>query len=549
MVGVDAAGTSAAGSTAYHLDQELVVDVAGGIRTGTIMDNGLRIVDRLAGRSTCEISTRDPTGNLHYSPGEQAYVTWHGRRLFGGSIEEIEEEAPGESEDIFNRLRCVDFNQLLDRFFVSATYEEKTVLQIVTDIVNVQTRLKDEGVTVGEVQVGPTIKKANFNYVKVSDVFKDLAELTGMAWNVDHYKAVRFFERATYTAPFNFTATPGERKYRNLSYSKSRSQYRNRQWLRAGVDETAQRTENFRGDSTSIEPSKRNRTFTLTFPVSRIVSIKRDGITQRIGIKGKDKDGDATVPSSTTWPQWLHQKGDADISQNSLSDETLNPTLTSPQILEVVYFGQFPIVIDAQLDSEITARALVESGTGIYESVVDDKDLDGGGFAAEKAARLLTLYGRIPAEVSLETDVFGLAPGQLQTNTFNQHDLTAVQFLIDSVNVSFPRFDLPRVVVKMLDGERQEGWADFFRKLFAAGREFVIRENETIILVRSETDTVTFTDTRTRSVTPPDTDLLKPYTDDPYSWAVFGEYSVPFSSEKLALAAFGRSRWGAPHGS
>ena len=243
--------------------------------TNITIDGSVDINDVIEGRSTCKFAIRDDGKTIHTTPGESVYITWYGARIFGGSVETVEEDAPDTGSTLFLHIKAVDFSSLADRYLVTAQYEGWSVREIATDIVNIQTPLSVDGVTLDDVQEGVIVSAASFNYKKASDCFRDLANATGMVWNINAFRVLQFYDRATYVAPFNV----GDLNpvYRDFKYSRSRSQYRNRQYLRAGKDKTDWMTDNIRGSSVIAEgggspvtPGKRNRTFLLRYDLAEL---------------------------------------------------------------------------------------------------------------------------------------------------------------------------------------------------------------------------------------------------------------------------------------
>jgi len=527
--------------------------------TSITMDGSVDISDVIEGRSTCKFGIRDNGKTIHTTPGESVFVTWYGARIFGGSVETVEESAPDTDSTLFLKIRAVDFAALADRYLVTNRYEAMTVREIVTDIVNNQTGLSVDGVSLGDVQDGVEIAVASFNYKKASDCFRDLASATGMVWNINSFRGLQFYDRATYMAPFNV----GDLNpiYRDFQYRRTRSQYRNRQFLRAGKDKTDWQIDNLRGSmaaveagGTAVDPEKRVRTFLLRYDLAELfptagtapanLHILRDGVQQRVGIKGVDKDDDITI---SDWCQWFVEYDSKEVNQNSVEDEVNNPTLMPDQILEVKYKGYFPIIVDNESYDEIQTRKAIEGGSGEYQNVEDDENVDGRDFANEKVAMLLERYGRIPNEIGYGTDIPGLMAGMIQTNRFATHGMADTQFLINEVGIKIMPGPFLRCSVKALDGERQDGWTDYFRRQWQAGRKFTIRENEKIAISKSPKDVMTISDTLTESVH--DGVTLHDWDEDPFTCALLGFFQEDTYAYPLPGCVVGRSKIGKPYGS
>jgi hypothetical protein len=522
------------------------VTIAGLDVTNHVIQNSLTINRSLNNRGTCKLKIRDDTDTIHYDPGQEVYVYWSGTAIFGGPIESVDEELPREyGGPLFISLSCVDWSRLFDRFFVANAWDGLTVAAIVEKLVNDETPLgASEGITVGTVDAFTTTRVV-FRYQKVSDCLRDLCNLAGFSWNISPTKVLSIQDRSTFTAPWTIGDAGGALKtYRDLKLKRDLSQYRNAQWIMAGKDTTDPRTEKFHGDTTTATASSRKRTFNLAYPVASITSITRESTAQRVGVRGTDDDGTITSPSASTWCQWFYAIDDTEISQNTYSDEVNNPTLTPNETLTVVYVGYYPIVDYEQDDAEIAARAAEENGSGIYQAVEEDEKCDTRVLAQEKADRLIAQFGRIPRVLKYEADVAGLLPGHLQTIAIADHDISS-QFLVDQVVFTFPRVDYLRCQVTAFDGERQEGWVDFWRKSQLAGREFSIRANEVVIKAITPTETLTIADVLTDSEN--DTVVFPDTVTDPYSVAQIGIMTTVVGSEEIGLAVFGRSKIGEPY--
>ena len=438
----------------------------GGVdKTGMFEFPSLSISDNLNHRNDCSFVLSDQTGVYRPSVGQEVIITKDGTRIFAGSIDEWEEEdLPGQVVE--GIIPCVDYNQIADRHLVARVYENQTLGAIVADMVTQD--LAGEGITTTNVQSGPIIAKAAFNYRTVAEAFNELSQLTGYDWYIDYYKDLHFFSRETNTAPFSIT--DASYNYRNMKVRYTREQYRNRQYIRAGHDITDARTEEFKGDG-------KTKTFPLSFPVAKVPSaITVNGASKSVGIKGVD-----------TGKDWYWNKGEREIVQDDAA-----AALISTDTLAVTYQGLYPIIISSQDDTEIAARASTEGGTGLYEDVEEDTNIDSRDLATSKAEALLRRFGRIPRIITFETDTGGLRAGQLISITNARRNLSG-NFLIESVTARADQLDLV-YTVKALDGEALGGWVEFFQKLAQSTRKFVIRENEVLGLLRRFSEAIVLTD-------------------------------------------------------
>lgn len=407
--------------------------------------------------------------------GEDVYVKDGATVLWGGTVEGYVERDIKEGSTTVRQFEyeCVDFDEIADRKLVAATYTNATAGSIVESIR--ASYLNSEGVTAGTITAGPTIVKIVFSYVTATEALNELAELSGYYWCIDKNKALQFEPRDAALSAFNLTA--GNKPYFDLAITRNRSKFRNTQYVRAGYDLTASRVEVQAGDGS-------RQAFLMEYEVGSAPTIRVDtggGYgSQTVGILGVD-----------TGKQWYYTIGSNVISQDS--GET---ALATTDLLEVTYQGRYPIIVKAELDTSITERAAAESGTGVYEAVVDDASIDDDDAALDKANGLLQRYGSIPVTIRYQTHTGGLVAGTLQTITLADHGLDD-QYLLESVEARTRDDDELVYFVTALSGQAFGSWAEFFRSLVKKGRDYVIRDNEVLVILKSPQDNVTVADAPT----------------------------------------------------
>lgn len=517
--------------------------------TGYLLNEKVRINKDLQNRSTLEAWLRDDTCSLHIQPGEVVYFYFEDSCIFGGKVETVDEEIPGCLSDspLIIKLKCVDWTRILDRFTVADSWENQSLETIVREILEDDTLLTDsEGITLGDVPTFP-FDKVNFRREKASECLRELCQLAGLSWSIHPYtRVLTIRENATYRAPW--TIGDSNETYRRLTLSRSLNQYRNVQWLVGGVGQTSERTETYHGHP-STDQTTRPRTFTMSYPIAQAPTIRvcRSTVWEsvpstRIGIRGVDTDDNADATS--TWAKWFWTKGEKEISQNSKDDATYNPTLTTEDILEVTYIGLFPITGYERDETGIAARSASEGGSGIYEWVEEDEKTDSLTLAEDRCLRLLQQFGRVPHTLRYEIDQSGLEPGMLQSIAIAKHGIDA-EYMIEELTITFPKPDLTimRTWVQALDGERQEGWVDYWRRAGLSGRDYSIRENEVVSIFQAPSDTVTISDLLEDSVN--DGAITFPgEEEDPYSVGLYGTVTV--DSVEYPLWRYGRSHYGEP---
>lgn len=449
----------------------LVLTIAGADRTTLLVAGSLQVNDELNARNTASLVLRDTTGTYRPAVGAVVTLVDGGTTHFAGTIEEVQEIAWGGSSTEDMTVTCVDYTQLCDRHLVAREYTGQTVVQIVTDLVAQD--LAGEGITYNSTGTPlVTIDTVIFNYQSVAECLNELTDLVACSWYVDYDKVLRVIARTTNLAAFQITDASPNFLIDSFSMIKTRGQYRNRQYVRAGQDLTSSRVESFVGDGT-------RKGFTLGFPAATAPTVTVNAVSQTVGIRGLD-----------TGKQWYWNKGESEITQDDAGT-----ALTTAQTLAVTYQGFFPIIVQSQSETEIVSRLTVEGGTGLYEALADEPIANTDDLAHAKAAGLLRRYGVIPTIISYQTDMAGLHAGQLQTITLSRYGLSASDYLIEQVTLTDLDGTHLRYTIKALSGEALGGWSEFFRKLVQSGRKFVIRENEVLLLLRVTSDAVSLIDT------------------------------------------------------
>lgn len=233
-------------------------------RTDLVLANTLQIRLTLSQSSTASFGLWDPAADPLAVPqvGQEVTVYRLGIRIFGGSVEQPVQSAfqaikghlfsgsggassggvgsaTGGGGSGSSGVQCTDFSNLLDRRYVGKSYQNTSnaMSSIVADIVN--TYFAQDGITYDDsdgdpgLNLGPQV----FFWVTGRQAFNTLSSLTGWDFNVDPYKILRFFPSGSGSgpAPFNVADNDGNTLAESLSVEYYRSQYRNRQGIRAPI--------------------------------------------------------------------------------------------------------------------------------------------------------------------------------------------------------------------------------------------------------------------------------------------------------------------------
>jgi len=341
------------------------------------MSEGTLAVERRVGeRAVCslELPMADSPATF-YSKGHPIEVLEGGRALFAGFLEQPVLQPVGPAKYAY-RIDAVDNCYLADKRVAAESYQNQTAGYIVKDLKD--TYLEPEGVAVSDVEIedGPTIKGAIFNYIRVSEALDALAERANFWWRIDQDKVLHFKARTTQTAPFTLDDTRARRG--SIKVEHGNPLYRNRQYVRGGQDITDAQVETRKGDGEA-------RAWAMGFPLAKVPTVKVNTVTKTVGIKGVESG-----------KNFYWGKGDPVIAQ-----ELLDTVLSSSDTLEVTYQGQFALVALTFDEAEIEGRKTREGGgTGYVDDVSQNPEADNRDIAFEIGNAKLVKFANIGKRIT-----------------------------------------------------------------------------------------------------------------------------------------------------
>lgn len=436
------------------------------------LTGSLRINDNINARSSASF-TLDTDNTI--TVGMEVIILDDATRVFAGEIDRFTRTSPkGTTLKRYN-ISCLDFNKIADRRRVAATYEDKTVSYIVNDIItNV---LADENVTAGTIATGPTMEKVVFNRISAADALNYIKDATGLNWNINYDKELNIFYREDNTDT-GFTDTLNN--FLDMQVEETREEYRNSQYVRGGQETTTTITK----ESANPKPDGVSKVFYFRYPVAEKPTIYVDDVAIAAG--------DVGIGGLEVGKKYYWNKGSNEISQDD--GETV---LSDAQTLTMTYKGLRKVVVQANnLDGQ-TERQLVEGGTGIYEALEQVASLESRKSALDYAKSLLEKYEDIPKRVFIETTEYKQA-GKLIPIEVAKLDLDD-DYLIESVTIS-ERGNTFFYNINCLSGESLGSWVEFFRKMRNEGRQFVIKENEVLVLLTNISETWKWTEKLTARI-------------------------------------------------
>jgi hypothetical protein len=369
-------------------------------------------------------------------------------------------------------VRCVDINEVADRRIVVEIFESQSAGDAVVQVVTKY--LLSEGIFHGDIQDGPLITRMVVPYMTVAEFLDELCSQSGFHWNIDTNKFLNFFARTTSPAPF--TITTGNAVFRGLTGKRTRNQYRNVQYVDGGRGITGVRTEQFKGDGTL-------RTFSVEYPLFEVPTIELNFNPQTVGIRGIDTD-----------KQWYWNS-----DENAIGQEPTGPVLTTTDLLTVTYRGTFNVISIVEDSSAIIERKGVQGGTGRYEQLFRDDNIDGTDLVQEKGLSLLRRYAEFSDVIDFEVDIEGLDIGQIATVSVPELNQSG-DYLIMKIDITFILSQSQvtrRFRVTATTGEVKGRFQDFFTQLLGSRQAIKLRDGEILQEVTAVHDGVSLHDTNT----------------------------------------------------
>lgn len=451
----------------------LTVEIAG-VRRG-VFPGSLKIEEEAQGRTTCSFKMQNRLAGGVPVVGNSLRIRWNGDIIFSGTVDEVNLDRRNGTTLVDWTVKGVDWNQIADKHTVTSSFDNATFQEIVTDLLT--NYLARDGVTAGNIPVGPLFTRVVFPGMQASECFNELSTLTGYPWNINHSLELDFAPVGTFTAPFGVATNSG--LFRKEKAHQDRKQYANAITLLGGKDTSSIQTEQFLGDGVT-------RTFTVNFPIARVPTVLRGspGVAESVGLK--NESGSA----------WYWGKEDQVLKQ----DDGEAP-LAAGEVLTVEYQGLVPIVISLEDTAQIEERQAAEGGSGRYERVEKDESIDSNQLAIDRLQGLLRRFAFIPTKYEFETDTnlhplaHRIRAGQTLAIEDSTHGIDDT-FFIERLSIRTNATDRRLIVeAKCIDSEKSESWVDYFAALFRAGKRTTLREGEIVTATRSITgDEIDFAD-------------------------------------------------------
>lgn len=394
----------------------------------------LNIRTAIEQRSVASFAIVDILGASDFSQGQSVEIKNDGALEFAGVIDSTQKTRIGAGNSLLHRISCVDWHYFADKRIAAESYTSQTAGYIFGDLVTKY--LVDEGITVGTIQLGTTVREMVINYVPLTQAFDKLSEAMGFIWYIAPDKKIYFVERSTTPAPF--AIGEGDILTRGHGFLDASPQYRNRQYVRAGRDITDTQVETRTGDGTT-------KAFAMGYPLAQVPAITVNAVTKTVGIKGLD-----------TAKDFYWNKGDPIV--------TAAAAPSSGASIVITYKGEYNIMVLAEDPTKITSRKGIEGGTGLVENVADEPSMNTRDAAFDSAKARLSKYGVEGQKFEFATGRIGLKSGQLVTVTCSPYGVSATPMLIEAIDI-YDQWPILLYGIVAIVGPTLGDWTGFFKDL------------------------------------------------------------------------------------
>ena len=423
------------------------------------------ITDKINTRSTFQIKVVDLGTLTDVQNGDSFEMYIDSVKVFKGLVKKVKvsETSPGYYE---YTIKIADNAAKADKRLIADVYENTLAGDIVKDLIT--QKLSQEGVTIGVIEDGPVIVKAVFNYIKCSQALDQLKELTGFIWNIDSDDQLNFYSRQSNLAPYQLDDNVQHSKF---VHERNMDQYRNTNYVRGGLSQTSLQEDQI----PSPKPDGASRTFTFRYPLASVPVLRVNSITVNpddIGVNGVD-----------TGKKWYYN-----YNSDTITQDTSETVLSTTDAIDGDIIGLRQLFIEVEDAVEIDTRKTQEGGSGIYEYLSIEKSINTTDQGIEFGNSQIEIYGTIQDYITFDTTISGLEAGQLLKCVKIGYNINE-DFLIESVIM---KPDGPKNIkysVKALDGASIGGWEEFFKDLLKRSTDFVIAENDVIILLQTQSET------------------------------------------------------------
>ncbi len=265
---------------------------------------------------------------------------------------------------------------------------------------------------------GPVIPTFTVSYAQCGDAFDQLIKAgsdttTFLHWYTDPTKKIWLADQSTFTSPWNVSDQEPESILAAVQCTWDRSEFIDRAIVRLSNEVSDPMPQDFVGDSSA-------KSFQMTSGVAGTPTITENGVPVSVGIQGIN-----------TGSAWYWSLGSTAITQDP-AGAPLSPAVTLSVTAPLFVAG----IVAAANNPAQEERQQVESGTGLYESVIQQDNPNTETEGETLAQAIADQYGVIPKRIQIKTYRSGLKIGQNVAVTLAVFGLDNEPFCISDVQIT-----------------------------------------------------------------------------------------------------------------
>lgn len=409
---------------------------------------------------TCKFEYRK-YGSRTYVPavGDEVSVDDGANTIFAGKIVDITSRVDGKNILIFE-LQCNDWTYVADQKLYVGTHKNETAKEIVDDIVASLSGLGITGTNVAASADDFDIEFLQFDYARVSDALRDIANLIGYDWWIDYDKDLHFVPKGNTPTPFNLDDTGGKYIYKSLVFRDSDKQLKNTIYI-VGADYVGSSTTDKIGTGDGNQ-----KRFPLPYKYDEKPTLTVGGVGQTLGIDFIDDP----MSFDALW---------------NFQEKVINFTAAPASgAIEVTGLPLIPLLLKLTAPGSVAEK-------GVYEFKIVDKTLKTTDAVRKRAQAELDAYGASITEAEFDTTETGLIAGDRITVSSTIRGITGTEYVIQQVTATMRTHDTFLYHVKLANVKAYE-IVEFLRHLLLIGEKTlgIIRDSSTILnLILSLGDT------------------------------------------------------------
>lgn len=340
----------------------------------------MQVSKSVTSRSSAQLEAQSTDGSWTPAVGQPVKVQYESSTKFVGVIDVVETHWDGHTTLLRHSLSCLSYDAIASRRVVETPirYDRGGAGAMFSALVT--SYLGGENIAI-TVDTGPTIGPIDIAPgATVEEALDRLAELSGMYWDIVGEPGLpqfRAFARGSYTAPVSIT-TSSDGVLTRVNAKRTRQGYANRVYNEIADGSGLETAHDQFGDGAT-------RSFEIPTRAAQVISVTVDGASRTLAI----------IESGTT-ANFYWQPGSTTITQDATGT-----ILTATQLLSVAFTPiQDLVVLGAENTSEITARQLVEGGSGRHEVVIRSSDVTVSA-PVEASAAYLDAHDEMPTAAHL----------------------------------------------------------------------------------------------------------------------------------------------------